>query len=149
MPESTIFMADNGQVMEFEAGHGRLSEERVPANYVMVDGLGVGDVSAVVLRDRQQMADEGMFVVIMTVENKTGKLIGSPDIISRGFIYMKDQPELVATSRDKVKQIFAKHKADRAADFGAIKTRVRNELGQLLYQKTRRRPMVLPVVIEV
>ena len=83
MSEENVFIPDNGQVVEFTRDGARLTEEKVPAEYVFVDGLGVGDVSEVVLRDRQMMAADGMFVIIATVDKKTGKLMGSPDIISR------------------------------------------------------------------
>ncbi len=90
-----IFIPDNGQVMEFTKAGGRLTNQKIPSDYVFVDGLGVGDVSHVVLRDRQMMAEDGMIVVIATIQKKTGKLVGNPDIISRGFIYMKEQKKLV------------------------------------------------------
>ncbi len=149
IPEDHVFVADNGQVMEFTKEKGTLTHERVPADYVFVDGLGVGDVSEVVLRDRQMMAADGMFVIIATVDKKTGKLIGSPDIISRGFIYMKESKKLVETARDKVKKILHDTDPKSAADDMYLKSKLRNDVGQLLWVKTKRRPMVLPVIIYV
>ncbi|MBI3626957.1 ribonuclease J [Candidatus Uhrbacteria bacterium] len=149
IPKETIFVADNGQVMEFTRAGGRLTQEKVMSDYVFVDGLGVGDVSEVVLRDRQQMAADGMFVVIATVDKKTGQLMGSPDIISRGFVYMKENKKLIEAARDKVKKIMHGHDPKSAADDMYIKGKLRNEVGQLLYVKTKRRPMILPVVIYV
>ncbi|MFA5954785.1 MAG: ribonuclease J [Patescibacteria group bacterium] len=147
--QKNVFIADNGQVIEFTKAGGQLTKKHVPADHVFVDGLGVGDVSNVVLRERQAMAEEGMFVIITTIDNKTGKLVGEPDIISRGFIYMKENPRLIEKVRDKVKKILEDSKTDTPAFDAYIKEKIRNEVGQLLYAHTRRRPMVLPVVNEV
>jgi ribonuclease J len=144
-----IFVADNGQVVEFSKLGGRLSDKKVPTDYVFVDGLGVGDISHVVLRDRQMMAQDGMIVVIATIDGKTGQLIQSPDLISRGFIYMKENKKLVEETRDKVKQLLKDYNPGSQASEVYIKNRIRNELGSFLFQKTERRPMVLPVLIEV
>lgn len=149
VPKDHIFVADNGQVMEFTAQGGKLTQEKVMADYVFVDGLGVGDVSEVVLRDRQQMAADGMFVIIATVDKKTGALIGSPDIISRGFVYMKESKKLIEGAREKVKKILRDHDQKSATDDMYIKSKLRNDIGSLLYVKTKRRPMVLPVIIYV
>jgi len=153
IPKSNIFVADNGQVMEFSKRGkktvGQLTKERVSTEYVMVDGLGVGDISNIVLRDRRQMSEDGMFVVIATVSRKTGQLMGSPDIISRGFIYMKESKELVQDARNLVKKIVKDKNAKCASDPNEIKNKLRNEVGAFLFKKTKRRPMVLPVVIEV
>lgn len=153
IPEAKIFVADNGQVLEFiKKGpfvQGVLTENRVPSDYVMVDGLGVGDVSNIVLRDRRVMAEDGMIVVIATIDNKTGDCIGNPDIISRGFVYMKENRELIEKTRMKVKKI-VKDTDERAPAFDDhIKNKIRNDVGQFLFSKTKRRPMVLPVVIKV
>ncbi|MFW0862045.1 MAG: ribonuclease J [Candidatus Komeilibacteria bacterium] len=144
-----IFVADNGQVMEFTKTGGRLTNNRVPSDYVFVDGLGVGDVSNVVLRDRQVMAGDGMLVVIATIDAKTGKLIQSPDIISRGFIYMKENKKLVEQTRSKIKSILKDNDPKQPANDTYLKDKIRNEIGQFLFTKTQRRPMVLPVLIEV
>jgi ribonuclease J len=151
-----IFVADNGQVMEFQAAQkesggaiGRLTPHHIPSDYVMVDGLGVGDVSQVVLRDRKMMAEDGMIVIIATVEGKTGYLIGSPDIISRGFVYMRESKELIEQVRAKVKKLISDRDPKSAADNVFIKNKIRDNIGQFLFTKTERRPMVLPVIIEV
>lgn len=141
-----IFVADNGQIIEFTKTKGTLTNKRANTEYVYVDGLGVGDVSHVVLRERQAMAEEGMFVIITTIDAKTGTLIGNPDIISRGFIYMKDHPELMGKVRDKIKRILKDANPDTPAIDAYLKEKIRNEVGQFLYSQTRRRPMVLPVI---
>jgi ribonuclease J len=154
IPKENIFIADNGQVVEFHKdaqreAAGRLTNERVVTDYVMVDGLGVGDVSNIVLRDRQVMAEDGMIVVIATIDSKTGDPIGNPDIISRGFVYMKENKELIEKTRMKVKKIVKDNDARTPADVDYIKNKVRNDVGQFLFSQTKRRPMVLPVVIKV
>jgi len=149
VPKENIFVADNGQIMEFDLAGGRLTEDRVPAEYVMVDGLGVGDVSEIVLRDRMQMSEDGMLVVIATIEERTGELIGSPDIISRGFIFVKENKEIIDKTRLLVRKILesSDHKSQAFDEF--IKNKIRNDVGQYLFSQTKRRPMVLPVIIEV
>ena len=153
IPEQNIFVVDNGQVIEFhrqgKAVVGEITKERVPTDYVFVDGLGVGDVSNVVIRDRRMMADDGMLVVIATISGRSGRLMASPDIISRGFIYMKENKKIVEQIRTKTKQIVNDSTSDTQANDAYIKNRLRDELGQLIYQKTRRRPMILPVMVEV
>lgn len=155
IPKENIFIAANGQVIEFMRGPnqtettGRLTSEKVSTEYIMVDGLGVGDVSAIVLRDRQMMSKDGMFVVITTIKRKTGELVGSPDIISRGFVYMKESKALIEEARNLVKKICRDKGKEYASDPMEIKNNLRDGIGKFLYKKTERRPMVLPVVIEV
>ena len=154
IPKNKIFVADNGQVIEFSrdaAGRtaGRLTDERLPAEYIMVDGLGVGDVSHIVLRDRKVMAEDGMIVIIATIDSATGEPIGNPDIISRGFVYMKENRELIEKTRMKVKKLVKDHDPRTPADDDYIKNKIRNDVGQFLFAQTKRRPMVLPVVIKV
>jgi len=144
-----IMVLDNGQVAEFDGREGQATKEKVNTDYIMVDGLGVGDVSNIVLRDRKAMAGDGMVVVITTIDSKTGDLIGSPDIISRGFIYMKDNKEIIQETRTKIKAIVKDRPTPHIIDDDYIKNKVRNDIGQFLFQKTKRRPMVLPVVIKV
>ena len=135
--------------MEFSGGLGKLTNKKVPTDYVMVDGLGVGDVSHVVLRDRQMMSADGMFVVIVTIDGHSGKLLGSPDIISRGFIYMKGNKHIIEEARSRIKNILKDNNPEAAANDSNIKDKIRNDVGQFLFTKTQRRPMVLPVVITV
>ncbi len=149
VPEKNVFVADNGQIIEFTKQGGRLTPKKVPSDYVFVDGLGVGDVSHVVIRDRQMMAEDGMVVVIATIAGKTGRMTHSPDIISRGFIYMKENKQLVEQIRNKIKTIINETDPKLGASDDYLKDKVRNDLGQFIYSKTKRRPMILPVIIEV
>ncbi|MBI4262247.1 ribonuclease J, partial [Candidatus Uhrbacteria bacterium] len=148
-PKENIFILDNGSIGEAVEGGFHIAKEKIPIEYVFVDGLGVGDVSNVVLRDRQMLAADGMVVVIATVEKRTGKTIGNPDIISRGFIYMKENKALIEETRHKVKKLVNDHDPNVAADENYIRNRIRDDIGKFLFQKTLRRPMILPVVIEV
>ncbi|MFA6106699.1 MAG: ribonuclease J [Patescibacteria group bacterium] len=149
-----IFVADNGQIVEFikspvKGISGRLTSEKVNTDHVMVDGLGVGDVSNIVLRDRRVMAEDGMIVIIATIDSSTGDIIGNPDIISRGFVYMKENKELIEKTRMKVKKMVKTLDTSTPADDDYIKNKMRNEIGAFLFGQTKRRPMVLPVVIRV
>lgn len=149
-----VLISDNGQIIEFTKDDGSLTgvvtNERVPAGIVTVDGLGVGDVGNIVLRDRRVMASDGIFMVVVTVERSTGKLLTSPDIISRGFIYMRENVDLVHAARQHVRKMFQKHGAGpHAGDWQLLRQRLRDELGEFLYKHTERRPMVVPVIIEV
>lgn len=148
-PKERIIVPDNGSVIEFKDRQFKVADNKVDTSYVFVDGLGIGDVSQIVLRDRQVLAEDGMIVVIVQIDNKTGKLIGSPDIISRGFIFMKEHKDLIEATRQKVRDITNDKDSKTEADPDDIKNSLRNELGQFLFQKTQRRPMILPVVIEV
>ncbi len=152
--EEDVFVVDNGQTMEFwkekdGKGVGKLTELRVPTDYVFVDGLGVGDVSEVVLRDRQMLAEDGMVILITQVERKTGKLVGAPGIISRGFVFMKEHQELIDATRKKIRELLDDRDPKSAVDSDHIKNVLRNDIGTFLFQRTERRPMILPIVIEV
>lgn len=148
-PEKNILILDNGQVAEFDSHGGQPTDKRVPSEYVFVDGLGIGDISHIVLRDRKVMAEDGMIVIIATINTKTGKLNGNPDIISRGFVYMKEQKELIEKTRHKVRKICEENNKQAPAFEDHIKNEIRNQIGEFLYKQTQRRPMVLPVVIKV
>lgn len=148
-PEKNVFIADNGQVIEFVKGEGRLTNKRMKTDYVFVDGLGVGDVSNVVLRDRKQMADDGMLMVVVTIDGKSGKLLATPDIISRGFVHMKESQRLIAETQSRIKKMLTDHEPRMVADDTEIRNKLRDDLGTFLYQKTERRPLILPVIIKV
>lgn len=151
-----VFVPDNGSIIRFthSTSSGQASaemlKEKVPANYVFVDGLGVGDVGEIVLRDRQMLAEDGMFVIVAVIDKRTGQVRGSPDIISRGFVYLRESKDLLSQTRKKVIEI-----VDKSAGHGGpvnwtyVKDEIRNRVGDFLATKTSRRPMILPVVIEV
>jgi len=148
--EKNIAIAENGQIVNLTPERIFIEKGALPSNYVMVDGLGIGDVGEIVLRDRQTLAKDGMFVIVAVVDRQTGKVRGSPDIISRGFVYLRESKKLLQDTRKKVIKI-----VDEAAGSGGavnwiyVKDEIRNKIGQFLFSKTQRRPMILPVVIEV
>ena len=150
IPSKNIIVGDNGRVILVDKTSINLTKESVSTNYVMVDGLGVGDVGQVVLRDRQAMAADGMFVIIALVDGRTGKVRGEPDIISRGFVYLRESKDLLNQTRKKAKEIINNSSSNSGtADWTHIKNDVRDKIGKFLYTKTQRRPMVLPVMIKI
>ena len=142
-----IFVLEDGQIVEFAPGMGRLAGE-VPADYVFVDGLGVGDVGDVVLRDRQALSQDGVVIATVTVDKKTGRPLGEPDIISRGFVYERQSEELLALARDRLMQVL-ESSAQQTAEWSFLNTKIKETLGKLFYEQTHRHPMILPVVTEV
>lgn len=147
--KENVFLIDNGSVLEIQPDTIELTKHEIDAYYVMVDGLGVGDVEAVVVRDRQHLAQEGMIVVISTLDKKTGSLLKNPDIISRGFIYLKDNTKLIDDIRQKIRSLMQQTKISQTPDSDYVKALIRDQVGLLIYKKTERRPMILPVVIEI
>lgn len=149
MKDENVLIFDNGDVMEFDGEKAKLNPIKLPVSYVMVDGLGVGDVGNIVLRDRQAMAKDGIFVIILTVDHRNSQILTSPDIISRGFVYMRAAEDLIHRSRQEVKNIFRRHSSQKQGDWNFIKSIIRDELGAFLFKETKRRPMIIPVIIEV
>ncbi len=148
--DKRIMIADNGQIMEFDrAGNGQLTNKKIPTDYVFVDGLGVGNTNQIVLRDRQQLAGDGVVIVVAVVDGKTGKLQALPDIISRGFIYMKEHQELIHLARQKAATILRDDDPKSAAQGQYLRDKLRDDLGEFLFVKTEQRPMIIPVIIEV
>ncbi len=147
-----VFVPDNGSIIKFTAQKAEVLKEKVPTNYVFVDGLGVGDVGEIVLRDRQMLSEDGMFVIVAVVDRATGKVKGSPDIISRGFVYLRESKDLLAQTRKKVVELIEKnsgHGKENPIDWSYVKDELRTKIGDYLASRTERRPMILPVVIEV
>ncbi len=145
-----IFVPDNGSIIKFTPNNAEMLKEKVPTSYVFVDGLGVGDVGEIVLRDRQMLAEDGMFVIVTVIDKLTGRVRGSPDIISRGFVYLRESKDLLSQTRRKVIEIVDKSAGGGGAvNWTYVKDEIRNKIGDFLNTKTSRRPMILPVVIEV
>ncbi|MDK2949009.1 MAG: ribonuclease [Patescibacteria group bacterium] len=148
--ENQTILADNGNIINITKDRAIIDKKSVSAEYIMVDGLGIGDVGEVVLRDRQMLAKDGIFVIIAVVNRKTGKVQESPDVISRGFIYLKESKDLLYQARKKVIATIEKSTTSgQVTNWTYVKDNVRNNLSDFLFQKTQRRPMVLPVIIEV
>jgi ribonuclease J len=151
MPRSNVLLPSNGEVVEITPEKVRLNNEKYEINYVMVDGLGVGDVGNVVLRDRQELATDGIVIVIATIEGRSGNLVGEADMISRVFIYLKEQQQLVKDTKLKIRDVIERHASQQqgAPNWIHLKASLRDSIGQFLFQKTERRPMVVPVIVEV
>lgn len=149
LDKNQVIMMDNGQVAHITPEKFTVTGENVPASYVMVDGLGIGDVEEVVLRDRLNLSKEGMVVVIVTLDRRSGRVLKNPDIISRGFIYLKDNQTILEEIRKKVRAVMSRLPAHQEVDADYLKTLIRDQVGQFLYNKTKRRPMILPVTIEI
>jgi ribonuclease J len=147
MAPANIFILENGQVLELGL-HSAKINGKVPAGYVLVDGLGVGDVGHVVLRDRKLLSQDGVVIVNVTVDKQTGRPVSEPDIISRGFIYEPDSEGLLEMAREKVNAALAEG-TTRSSERGYISAKIKEALGRFLYDQTHRRPMILPVVTEV
>src|SRR3972149_1586253 len=145
-PEEHTFVLENGEVLELGPNIARVVT-KVPAGYVYVDGLGVGDVSHVVLRDRRLLAQDGILVVVIAVDGQTGKVVSRPDIVSRGFVFMRESEELIEEARELVTASLD-HGADRLAEWGFIHNKIKDTLSRFFYERTKRRPMILPVVVE-
>ncbi len=149
-PPKRIGILDNGGIIEFSKKGGRIRKEKADSSYVFVDGLGVGDIGHVVLRDRQMLSADGMYVITVLVDSKTKEVVGNMQITSRGFIYVKENFDLVNETKRKVKSIIKKSTSrDTKIDFRQVENDIRDKIGEYLFQKTQRRPMILPVVIEV
>ncbi|HHW42217.1 RNase J family beta-CASP ribonuclease [Desulfofundulus thermobenzoicus] len=148
IPAENIFVAENGHILEFTRRTGRVAG-RVTAGRVLVDGLGVGDVGNIVLRDRRQLSQDGILIVVVTINRELGQVVAGPDIVSRGFVYVRESEHLLEEARDKVKSALEKCNDRGLSEWAAIKSQVRDVLGKFLYEKTRRRPMILPIIMEV
>ncbi len=146
-PEN-VFVAENGQVVEFTPKSGRFTG-RVTAGRVLVDGLGVGDVGNIVLRDRKQLAQDGILIVVLALNHESGQVVAGPDIVSRGFVYMREAEQLLEEAKEQVKNALDKCAGRGSTEWASIKAQVRDVLGRFLYERTRRRPMILPIIMEV
>jgi ribonuclease J len=148
-PENVV-VAQDGDIIEVSDEAGIAIVDHIPSGNVYVDGLGVGDVGQVVLRDRQVLSKDGILIVVLTVDSETGEPIAPPDIISRGFVYERESEKLMDAARQRV-QTTLHHAAQhhRATDWGFLKNKIRDTLGEFFYDRLKRRPMILPVVVEV
>lgn len=143
-----VFIGDNGDVVEINEDYmKRLAP--VPAGRVLVDGLGVGDVGSIVLRDRKHLAEDGLIVVVCTISCTDGHIISGPDVVSRGFVYVRESEPLMGEARDLVASVLQDCAENKIHDWGTLKTRIKDELSRLLFNRTRRSPMVLPIIMEI
>jgi ribonuclease J len=148
IPRKNIFMGENGRVLEITDKTAKLGST-VPSGRVLIDGASVGDVGATVLRDRKHLSEDGLISVVMAISGESGLLVSGPDIVSRGFIYMKESDELTEAMRKVVLSSLKNCERKNITDWATIKTTVRNDLSGYLYRETRRSPMIIPTIIEV
>ncbi|MCH8994260.1 MAG: ribonuclease J [Chloroflexi bacterium] len=146
LPDENAFVLTDGDVLELD-GKGARVAGHIPADFVYVDGLGVGDIDHVVLRDRHHLANDGMVVIILAIEKETGRIVGQPEVVSRGFVDIEESEELMERTKKMV--VAALEGADHIAEWGVVNTKVKDAIAQFLYDETHRRPMVLPVSVEV
>ncbi|WP_218033675.1 ribonuclease J [Brevibacillus centrosporus] len=148
VPEENIFLLDNGDTVEISGGRARYGP-KVQAGNVLIDGLGVGDVGNIVLRDRKLLSQDGILVVVVTLSKQNGTILSGPDIISRGFVYVRESEELLDEANRIVTQTLVKCMEENVNEWSSLKNNVKEALGRYLYEQTRRRPMILPIIMEV
>lgn len=148
IPSSNIYIGDIGDVVEINEKYLKKTGT-VPAGRVLVDGLGVGDVGSIVLRDRKHLGEDGLIVVVCTLSADDGRLVAGPDVVSRGFVYVRESEPLLEEAKILVQQILENCADNGIHDWGTLKTRVRDGLSRMLYDRTRRSPMILPIIMEV
>ena len=148
IPEEDIFVTEIGDIVELTRNKGRIAGS-VTAGSVMVDGSGVGDIGNVVLRDRKLLSEDGIFTVVITLNKQTGALLAQPEILSRGFVYEKNSEELLKETRELVKAKAAQFEKNHRSSWSSIKNDIRNSIKNYLYERTKRRPMVMPIIIEI
>lgn len=148
MPKENIVIGENGCIIELTKNSIGING-KVQSGKVLVDGLGVGDVGNIVLRDRRQLSQDGIMIVVVTIEKETCRVVSGPDIVSRGFVYVREAEGLMDEARDKVQLALERCEENGVSEWSAIKSTVRDSLGRFLYERTRRRPMILPIIMEI
>lgn len=148
MPEENIIIPENGGVIEVNRS-GIRKNGSVNSGQIFVDGLGVGDVGNIVLRDRKHLSQDGILTVVVTISKENNSVIAGPDIISRGFVYVRESEGLMDEAKERVKNVLMECEESKITDWASLKSRVRDELRSYLYEKTKRRPMILPIIMEI
>ncbi len=148
MAEENVLMIENGDVIEFDHKGMKLAKS-VTAGNVLIDGLGIGDVGNIVLRDRKWLSEDGLIIVVMTLSKETGKVISGPDIVSRGFVYVRESGDLMDDAREVIKKSVKKLEDSGNTDWNTLKNDVKEDLKNFIYQEIQRKPMILPIIMEV
>jgi ribonuclease J len=149
MSPKNIFIPQNGHAVEFSNAKGAAAGETVQAGGVLVDGLGIGDVSNVVLRDRKHLSQDGLVAVVMTISREAGTMLAPPEIISRGFVYVKENEGIMDDVKKLIVGRMERARSEKTPDWAVVKSDLRNELRKFLYERTKRNPMILPIVVEI
>ena len=147
MPEENIFIMENGNCLEISQKEAKLVGD-VPSGNILVDGLGVGDVGNIVLRDRRHLSEDGLIIVVITI-TKEGKVVSGPDIISRGFVYVRESEDLIEDAKNVVRKILNDDSRDNLKDWNGLKSDIRDNLRSYIFKNTKRNPMILPIIMEV
>jgi ribonuclease J len=148
MGREQIIIPENGAIIEYK--NGKMGPGgRVPSGNVLIDGIGVGDVGNIVLRDRKLLSQDGIFTVVVTLDKKKKRIASGPEIISRGFVYVRESEKLIEESTKIVEKIVEQAVAEGSFDWSGIKQDIRDKLNQYLFDQTKRRPMILPIIMEI
>jgi ribonuclease J len=147
-PKENIFILENGQTLELTKNTANIGPS-VQAGNILVDGLGVGDVGNIVLRDRKHLSEDGLIVVVVTMSKQDGAVIAGPDIISRGFVYVRESEDLMEEARCVVKKVLSECEKKKITDWATLKSNIRESLRDYIYEKIKRNPMILPIIMEV
>jgi ribonuclease J len=148
MDPANIFILSNGRTLELDANTARVGA-MVNAGRILVDGLGVGDVGSIVLRDRKHLASDGVLTIVVTIDREAYSVLAGPDIVSRGFVHVRESDELMDGAKNVVKQTLEQCLGSKTIEWSVIKSNIRNDLGEFLYSKTKRKPIILPIIMEV
>ena len=148
IPKENIFILSSGDVLEFDHGEAKVAG-KVPVGAIFVDGIGVGDVGNIVLRDRQHLAEDGILIVVLALDQYNSQLVSGPDIVSRGFVYVRESDALMDEARTIVNEAIHNCLDKNVSDWGKIKTCIKDSLSEFVWKKTKRRPMILPIIMEV
>ena len=148
IPKENVFILHCGEVLEMDENQAKVSGQ-VQTGAILVDGLGVGDVGNIVLRDRQHLAEDGIVIVVLTLERYSNHLLAGPDIVSRGFVYVRESEDLMEAARNVIEESLEYCSVKHITDWGKIKNTIRDDLNNFIWKRTKRNPMILPIIMEV
>ena len=148
VPAENIFILENGKTLELNKKQAKITTS-VPSGKILVDGLGVGDVGNIVLRDRQHLSQDGLIVIVMTMDGSTGEIVSGPDVVSRGFVYVIESETLMDDVKKVINQEVKNFEEEGIRDWSTIKSTLKDDLRDYIFQRTKRNPMILPIIMEV
>ena len=148
IPQSNVIIAENGSVIETDGVDMKITDH-VTAGMVMVDGLGVGDVGSIVLRDRKHLAQDGLIIAVATIDRASGEVLAGPDVVSRGFVYVRESEELIDEAKMLLANTLQECLDHNMREWNAIKGKMKDNLSEYIYFKTKRSPMILPIIMEI
>jgi ribonuclease J len=148
IPEENIIIANNGAKVEITANEAKING-KVQAGVTLIDGIGIGDVGNIVLRDRQHLAQDGVVIVVTTISAQTGKLLAGPDLITRGFVYARESENMIKEATEKIKEELKKYEEENVTEWSILKNAIKETTSKFLYEQTKRSPIILPIIMEV